>query len=260
MGIENIETITHNRMVSDLKNLGLREGDILLVHSSLKSIGQVDGGPDTVIDALLEVVGLCGTLMFPCFQKGSEYVLLRKGCVLDTRSAPSEQGLISETFRIRPGTIRSLSPTHSLSACGPYAPGLLAGHENCRVSAGKGSPFEKLAELNGKILLIGVTHACNTTLHYVENVNGAPTLCREIFHPSVIDGEGFSLTVPTYPHMPGLKRCYERVEDILIKEGTQVNGSIGGAVSRLVGAGAMTKIIGETIRQDPLFLIDVFTP
>lgn len=234
-------------------------GDIVLVHSSMKALGYVAGGPDAVIDALLETLGDAGTLLFPSFQKGSEHVLLRNGCVFDVRTSPTEQGFLPETFRRRPGVIRSLSPTHCLAGLGRRAAELLEGHERCPVSVGKGSPFEKLMACRGKILLLGVTHAADTMLHFVENVNGAPTVCRECFQPRVIDTTGQEHVVPTYPHMPGLRRRYERVEPLLLADGIQRNGPVGAATARLVDAAGMAERIGAEIRRDPLFLIEVFT-
>ena len=254
------ETITRERIVSDLRKLGLRAGDAVLMHSSLKSIGYVEGGPETVIDGLLDVLGTEGTLIFPSFQKGSEHAQLRNGLIFDVRTTLAGQGLLAETFRKRAGVFRSLNPTHSLAACGKDAGAILAGHEKCSVSVGRGTPFEKLVERNGKILLVGVTHACNTMLHYVENTGGAPTVCGEQFTPEVIDAEGKRIDVPTWPHMPGLRRRYERVDEELLAWGIQQNGPIGNAQSRLISAGNMVRHLHKKLRDNPLYLIEVFTP
>lgn len=255
-----VPAVSRSRIVADLAALGLRPGDRLLVHSSLSSMGFVEGGPDTVIEALLEVLGPTGTLVMPSFQKGSEHVLTRQGVVFDVRTSPSEMGAISEAFRRRPGVRRSLSPTHCLAACGPDAVALLHGHETCHVSVGRGSPFERLAQGGGRILLLGVTHSSDTTLHYLENSGGAPTVCRECFHPVVIDADGRDIVVPTYPHMPGLRRRYERVEALLVGAGAQTNGPVGQATARLVEAGRLEALVREQLRRDPLYLIEVFTP
>ncbi len=252
--------ITRERLAADLEKIGLRRGGLALVHSSLKSLGRVDGGPDAVIDALHDVLGPAGLLVFPSFQKGGEHKLLREGVVFDVRSTPTGQGLLPETFRRRPGAIRSLSPTHCLAARGPGADEFLAGHEKCEVSVGHGTPFEKIVERGGQILLLGVTHACNTMLHYVENTSGAPTVSCELFTPTVIDAAGQAHTVPTYPHMPGLRRRYERIEQELTAAGIQANRRVGLAEARLIDARAMARHIGARVRADPLYLIDVFNP
>ncbi len=252
--------LTQTLIADDLRQMGLAAGDCALVHSSMKALGTVDGGPVTVLAALREVLGAAGTLLFPSFQKGSEHVLLRNGCVFDVRHSPTEQGLLPETFRKQPGVMRSLSPTHCLAGWGRRAAEILEGHERCVVSVGKASPFDKMIAANGKILLLGVGHAADTTLHYVENVNGAPTVCREQFAPKVIDLCGREHVVPTYPHLPGLRRAYERVEKLLLEHGAQRNGSVGAATTRLVDAALMARLVGAEIRRDPLFLIEVFNP
>lgn len=250
--------ITMAEIVNDLRRLGINPGDTLIVHSSLKSLGRVEGGADTVIDALLAALRPGGTLLMPSFQHGSEFFLLDRGCCFDVRSSPSECGIITETFRKRSGVLRSLSPTHCVAGCGPLAEHLLAKHAQCRISTGHGSPFHHLAEAGGKILLLGVTHASNTSLHYVENINGAPTICRKEYYPVVIDRDGVKITVPTLPHMPGLPRNYARVEPLLLQAGVQINGRIGQAEARLILAGAMAALIGAHIRNAPLFLIEPF--
>ncbi len=252
-------TVTRQNIVADLKALGLKQNDIVLVHSSLSRIGMVEGGADTVIDALLEVIGRDGTLLMPSFQRGSEFFLAQSKFVFDIRNAPSEVGVITETFRRRPGVIRSLSPTHCTAGIGPKTWDILKDHEQCRVSAGFGSPYHKLVQAWSKILLLGVAHNSNTTLHFVENTNGAPTLCRQLFEPSVIDGNGRTIAVPTWPHMPGLQRNYPRVENILLEHGLQRSGKIGDADSKLIDAQGMSELIGGIIKRDPMFLIVPFS-
>jgi aminoglycoside 3-N-acetyltransferase len=253
------ETVNKNDLVRDLRNLGLSTADTVLVHSSLSSLGHVEGGPEAVIDALLEVLGPQGTLLMPSFQQGGEHVLLRQGCTFDLRTSPSELGIITETFRRRPGVIRSLSPTHCTAGIGPRGEKLLADHQSCLVSVGRGSPYDKLVRVGGRILLLGVTHAANTTLHLLENTNGAPTVCRELFSPAVIDMSGKQWTVPTHPHMPGLKRRYERIEEDFPAAPFQHTGLVGRATARLINAQLMAEVIGNKIRENPLYLCEPFT-
>lgn len=252
--------VTGKMICADLKKLGLKAGDTVLVHSSLSSIGKVEGGADTVIDTLLEVIGKKGTLLMPSFPAGSEHELLRNGLIFDLKTSPSGLGIIPETFRKRKNAIRSLNPTHSIAAIGAQAEEIAAGHEHCNVSAGRNTPFEKLIRTGGKILLLGVTHDSNTTLHFIENTNGAPTLSRELFRPLLIDMDGRTHVVPTHPHMPGLRRRYQCVESDLLDAGIQKNGKLGNALSRLIDASAMTGIIGGKIQKDPLYLIETFCP
>jgi aminoglycoside 3-N-acetyltransferase len=253
------QDISQADIAGDLQKIGVQEGDILLVHSSLSALGRVTGGANAVIDALLEAIGPEGTLLMPSFLSGSEHEICRRGCVFDLRTSPCEVGLIPETFRKRPGVIRSINPTHCTAGLGKHAAELLAGHQDCMVSVGKNSPYHKFVQTEGKILLLGVTHASNTTLHLVENINGAPTVCRELFKPVAIDTAGQEWVVPTHPHMPGLKRQYSRVESELLETGIQVNGKVGQSISRLINARQMAEVIGERVKKDPVYLCVIFT-
>lgn len=242
----------------DLQALGLQSGDTVLVHSSFKALGRWSGTPDQVVDALLQVLGPSGTLLMPSFQKGSEFFLVQAGVVFDVLESPSELGIISETFRRRPGVLRSWSPTHCTAGCGPRAADLLAGHHLCPISVGRGSPYHKLIQAGGKILLLGVGHGSNTTLHFIENSNGAPTICRIEYQPQVITPERVCLTVPTFPHLPGLPRQYAQADPLLDAHGAQRRGRVLEADCRLVDAAAMGALLGAAVRRDPLLLISPF--
>jgi aminoglycoside 3-N-acetyltransferase len=178
--------------------------------------------------------------------------------VVDTRNRPSDCGVITETFRKMPGVIRSLSPGHCMAARGKLAEELMRDHEKCLVSAGWGSPFEKIINRRGKIVMIGTDNSHNTTLHYVENTHGAPTVCGVEYFPKVITAEGKCITVPTFPHMPGLPRDYAKVEPILEDAGIQKRGLFGDAETRIIDAFAMNELIGDMIEKDRTFLVKRF--
>ena len=103
---------TIGKIKADLQELGVKNGDNLLVHSSLRSLGKVEGGAETVIRGMLEALGGEGTLLFPALS----YVAVNAANpVFDVRNTPSCVGALPEYFRTRPGTVRSLHPTHSMS-------------------------------------------------------------------------------------------------------------------------------------------------
>ena len=161
---------TGSRIESDLKNLGVRPGGAVLVHSSLSSLGDVRGGAASVIKARLAVLGPGGTLVMPahtweCTEQG-----LRN---FDSRKTPSCVGLIAERFRKMPRLRRSLHPTHSVAAIGPPASILTDGHETCSTPCGVGTPYEKLLNMGGQVLFLGVNLDSNTTFHAIEAIAGA---------------------------------------------------------------------------------------
>jgi aminoglycoside 3-N-acetyltransferase len=164
--------IPKDRIVRDLRKIGIKEGDHICAHSSLKSIGFVKGGPDTVIDALLEVVGPNGTIMMPSFTPIFWLKKLKSSksdYIFDYRSTPTWIGLVPEILRKRQNSIRSRHPTNSVVAIGKYAKYLTDGHdENSRAFA----PFSRLAKINGKILGIGAEHNCLSIGHEAQSLAG----------------------------------------------------------------------------------------
>ena len=161
---------------SDIKTalsaLGISTGDIVLVHSSMKSFGHVLGGADTVIDAFLETVGETGTVVMPTLsQKNWETVY--EDWHMDR---PSDVGLLTETFRKRENALRSNQATHSVAAIGAKAEWLTKEHTAFGPRIGpfgdyafsKSSPWQKMSDLDAKIVFIGVPMLYNTMKHLVE--------------------------------------------------------------------------------------------
>lgn len=170
-------------MLQDLKRLGVEEGDVLLVHSSLSSIGWVCGGPQAVIEALLRAVGEAGTLVMPA-QSGdwsdpAEWrnppvppewfeIIYREWPAFDSDVTSTRgMGRIAELFRTHPGTRRSGHPQVSFCANGRHADAILAEHP-LAPQFGDGSPLGKMYAMGAKVLLLGVGyHAC-TGFHLAE--------------------------------------------------------------------------------------------
>jgi len=153
-----------------LKEMGLEPTDALMVHSSMKSIGAVDGGADTVVDAFMEYLSE-GLLMMPVHtwkQMSEEYN------VFDPETEPGCVGIIPNIFRLREGVVRSLHPTHSIAACGKGAAEYIQGEENLTTPCAPGGCWDRLRAVNAKILLVGVTHARNTFIHSIEEVFDVP--------------------------------------------------------------------------------------
>ena len=116
-------TYTKQDLQQDLAAMGLTGTETILIHSSMKSIGAVEGGADTVLDALMEFFAE-GLLLLPTHTWRS---IDRGNPVFDVRRSPCCVGILPELFRQRPGVVRSLHPTHSMAACGRGAAAYLAG-------------------------------------------------------------------------------------------------------------------------------------
>jgi aminoglycoside 3-N-acetyltransferase len=149
-------------LVAGLRTIGVGRGQLLHVHSSLSRLGYVVGGADTVVDALLEVVGPEGTVMVPTFNHGA-------AAIYDPRETPSTNGAITEALRLRPDAHRSMHPTHPYAAIGRHAEELVAGHLEVE-TFDRRSPLGKLADLGGYVLLLGVGMRANTAAHIGESM------------------------------------------------------------------------------------------
>ncbi len=165
--------VTKQRLRDDFAALGLVRGDVLLVHTSLRSLGFVQGGPDAVIDALMETVGDEGTLAFPTFTiVGSmSETLMDPKYVFDPATSASTTGKITDVFRAREGVYRSVHPTHSVAAWGRRAIELTATHLEDGSNFGPSSPFGKLLEFDGKTVGLGVNFGPVTMYHAYEDMH-----------------------------------------------------------------------------------------
>jgi len=158
------------QLVAALRALGVRSGDTLIAHSSWASFEGFAGPVSAAIQALQASVAE-GDLMMPTLPFGGsalEYV--RSGKITDIARTPSQMGLLSEAFRRMPGVTRSIHPTHPIAVSGKREAALTADHYQAETPCGKSSPFHRLLEAGGKILLAGVDIRSMTFFHYAEEV------------------------------------------------------------------------------------------
>lgn len=174
---------TVQSLSSDLRLLGVRTGDVLLAHTSAKGLGFVVGGAQAVVQALLDVLGLDGTLVVPAHTSdNSDPVRWRNPPVpeswwpvireqapgFDRSRTPSRgMGVISETVRTWPGASRSDHPQVSFAALGRHAADVTGTHR-LDDALGEHSPLGAVYRLDGKVLLLGCGHQSNTSLHLAE--------------------------------------------------------------------------------------------
>jgi len=243
--------VTRPQIAADLRALGVRAGEILLVHSSLKSIGRVEGGAEAVLGALRDVLTPEGTLVLPTL---SYSAINGENPRFDVRTTPSCVGHLTNVFRELPGVVRSLHPTHSLAAWGRDARALLADHELQRTPGGCGSPYEKIALRGGQILFLGTGLACNTMLHCVEEWAQVPdALTAHTQALQVVDYDGRVIPVAQHRHQGGHSRFYAKVEPLFARAGFMVEGKVGAARCHRVDAARMTEYVLKLLKDDPFF-------
>ena len=246
--------VRRDDIVRGLRALGLAPGDVVLVHSSLGSLGHVEGGADAVIDALLDTVGTEGTVLVPTLT-GSDELDADHPPRYDPGETPCWTGRIPETFRQRPDAVRSLHPTHSVAAIGARARELTAGHEHSITPCGPDSPYGRLAQSGGYILLLGVTHEVNTTFHLAEEIVGVPYHMQPGLVAAQVVERGRARTIHLMIHRYGSPRAFGRLEPAFRERGIQRDGQIGEAQVRLIHAGRMVELTCQALRQAPCILL-----
>lgn len=195
--VESIATVsqpgTRQSVAADLRRLGIESRMVLLVHSSLSKMGWVNGGPVAVIQALMDVLTEDGTLVMPTHSgdysdpakwqnppvpQPWQETIRETMPLFDPRFTPTRgMGRIPELFRTWPGVQRSLHPQTSFAAWGRYADVVTDGH-TLEYSLGENSPLARVYDLDGSVLLLGVGHGNNTSLHLAEYRAPAPSLTR----------------------------------------------------------------------------------
>jgi aminoglycoside 3-N-acetyltransferase len=240
-----------SQLTCQLLELGVRPGGLLMVHSSFKALGI--NHPEEIIQALLDALGLRGTLLMPALT-----YLQDPPTFHDTRLTPSCVGYLSEYFRTRPGTQRSLHPTHSVSAVGSQSVSLLADHFLDDTPCGRHSPFNKQFYRGGQILMLGCGLSPNTSMHAVEEYVRPPYLFAPRRDFMLVRADGSTLRKPYYRHsFRSTVQRYERVQEILSPDELR-QGMVGQAWCHLIEAEALLPKALACLRADPLFFVDYY--
>jgi aminoglycoside 3-N-acetyltransferase len=235
--------VSVSRLVEQMLALGVREGGVLLVHIAYRAVRPVEGGPPGLIRALRAALGPAGTLVMPTMTDGA--------AIFDPRSTPTDgMGITAELFWRQAGVVRSAHPGGSFAAAGPLAERICA-PQPLSPPHGPDSPVGRVHDLDGQVLLLGVTHGEDTTLHLAEALARVP---YSVSHPCVVEIDGLARTLM----LAETDHCCARfrlADDWLRARGLQREGKVGNADARLCGSRDLVAVAVEHLSADPLVFL-----
>ena len=246
--------LTFEQLVEDFRNLGVNEGDTLLVHSSYKSFGPVDGGPQTVIRALEAALGTegDGTLIMPTFNFD-----FNKGAPWDVRTTPSKMGVLTELVRTDPRAKRVFHPFYSFAILGKYAE--MLGSLRYKSAYERDSVFGKLRDLDGKIMVIGLSYNNSMTFfHHIEQMEGVDYRFLKQFTGEVTDENGNTYT-DTFEMLvrdidKGVMTMVDPMGALMEQAGVIQSAKIGDADVKLMKANEVYAFTAREMKRDPHLL------
>ncbi len=236
--------LSRHELVTQLREIGVQQGSVLVVHTSFRAVRPVQGGPLGLIQSLLEVLGPNGTLVMPAWPADDK-------APYDPISTPAspDLGIVADTFWRQPGVVRS-KHVNAFAALGPHAHDVNVDVFPLPPHIPE-SPIGRVHDLDGQVLLLGVGHDANTTLHLAEIIANVPyripRTCTvyENGHPIQVDyGEN--------------DHCCERfslVDEWLRTRGLQSEGPVGHGHARLMRSRDVVNVACEALARDPLIFL-----
>jgi aminoglycoside N3'-acetyltransferase len=211
-------------LVAQLRALGVEPGGVLAVHTAFSKVGPVEGGPAGLIEALLASLGPAGTLVMPSMADDDDHPFE------PAATACAGMGVVADTFWRRAGVLRSDSP-HAFAASGPRAAEIMRPHPP-DVPHGADSPIGRVHDLDGQVLLLGVGHDADTTIHLAENLAGVRYGQNK--HVTLLrDGQAVRCD---YREVDHCCQNFARMDGWLEAEGRQRRGPVAHAEARLARA------------------------
>lgn len=249
---------TKDNLVNDLRAMGLRSDDTVMLHTSLKSIGEIEGGADTLIDALKEVLS-DGLFVIPAHTWKN---VPRLEPVFDVRTSEPCTGMISVVACKRKDGIRSLNATHSVVAFGKDAAEFVRGEEKTTSPCDPTGICGKLLVRHAKILLIGVNHDRNTIIHGIEEILDIPNrISEEARAIPVIDYEGREIITHIKYHCRyPLSKYYVKFEPAFIKYGAQKEYPLGNATVKVCDSHELFRVLQNIYRKTDAELCEDLEP
>lgn len=237
-------SVSAGEVVAQLQTLGVKPGGVLLVHTSFRAVRPIDDGPAGLIRALREAVGPDGTVVMPSWTGDADVPFDPH-----RTAAAADLGVVADTFWRMPGVIRSEHP-FAFAAAGPDA---------ARITADPlplpphipASPVGRVHDLDGQVLLLGVGHDADTTLHLAELIADVPY--RVPKHITVLEsGRPVRIDYDENDHC-----CirFSLADDWLRTQRLQSEGQVGHAHARLARSRDIVRVAVERLTADPLLFL-----
>jgi aminoglycoside N3'-acetyltransferase len=258
VGLAHMRTFTIAELEQALDEVGVRSGQVLLVHSSLLSLGTLAGPPVTkmtagIYDALRSRVGPEGTIVVPTFN-----FAFCNGALFDPQKTPSQKmGALSEYVRCQPEARRSLHPMQSVAAIGPLAPTICA--PDTPSSFDPGGPFEVLLMADARVLLIGASIQAVSLVHWAEERALVPYRHWKTFSgPYRLHGAVTERSYRMYVRDLNLdpRLVLKRIEQVLVSEAHFNRARLGAGYLESFAARDFVEVALSRLREDPYWLVD----
>ncbi len=247
------------QLMKQIEKMGIAHTDTVLVHSSRKAVGPVEGGTDTILDAFMEYMQE-GLLIFPTHTWKN---ITFENNMYDYKTEPSCVGLLSNLFIKREGVIRSLHPTHSVAAAGKDAVEYVSGEEKVGSPCAREGCWGKLLDRNAKILFLGSGVACNTYLHGVEEWNDIPdrlTMYQKPYRIVLRDGSIVEKLHrrhhSEFAENGDVSIHYAKIMPEFIRRNIAWEGKIGDASCTVAKCVPMYEITSAYLQENPLMFND----
>ena len=246
-------------LIRDIEAMRIKKTDTLLIHSSMKAIGAVDGGADTALDAFIEhlVLDGAGLLIFPTHTWAT---IPKETDIYDPATSPSCVGILTNLFMKRANAFRSLNPTHSVAAMGRDAKEYVKGDENFTTPLGKGGCWHRLIERKAKIMFIGCPLSKNTFIHGVEEWCSIENrLTANAAACKIKLNDGTFIERPSHGHqspVPDISANYKKMEPVFLRAGAAYEGKLGDARCVICDAEKIAEITTQHLKANPDMFLD----
>jgi len=239
-------------LTEDFKNLGIKRDDNVLIHSSMKSIGEVEGGADMVLDVFIEYLADKGNIALPSHTWAA---INDEHNIFDPEKEPVCVGILPELFRKRKGVLRSLHPTHSISIIGKDKEYFVKDEHLIDTPCGRKGCWGKLLDMDFKIMFLGCGTKCNTFIHGVEEWNNVPNRLTKYYQKLKIvmpDGTIFDRDMIRHDDggTRGVSENYDKIQPYMEERRLALKGKFGNADCVVEKARDIYDVTSELLREN----------